>query len=96
MGTITKKDIEHLADLARLAVAPDEEDALIKDLSEILSYFDELKSVDTTDVEPMAGGTRLRNAFREDGDRESTNRGAGADRFPDTEAGFLKVPPVFE
>jgi len=45
---------------------------------------------------PMAGGTDLKNIFREDTERENTNQGAGVEAFPEKEKGYLKVPPVFE
>ena len=44
----------------------------------------------------MTGGTDLLNVFRDDTERENTDRGAGAEAFPESEGGFLKVPPVFE
>ena len=93
---IDKAALEHLAELARLELAPAEEAKLLKDLGNILGHFEELKSLDTSNVKPMAGGTLLRNAFREDAERENTNRGAGVEAFPDKKDGYLKIPPVFE
>ena len=93
---INKQTIEHLAKLARIELNPAEEERLLKDLANILGHFDELKSLDTSKVAPMAGGNQIKNAFREDEVRENTNRGAGADAFPEKKDGFLKVPPVFE
>jgi aspartyl-tRNA(Asn)/glutamyl-tRNA(Gln) amidotransferase subunit C len=93
---ITKHELDHLAKLARISLDPKEEEKLLKDLDNILGYFNELKALDTSKIEPMTGGTDLRNVFREDAERESTNRGAGVDAFPEKENGALKVPPVFE
>jgi aspartyl-tRNA(Asn)/glutamyl-tRNA(Gln) amidotransferase subunit C len=97
---INKHELEHLAKLARIELNPAEEEKLLKDLGAILSYFKELQEVDTSAVEPMTGGTDLRNIFREDseedGGRENTNRGAGVDAFPESQNGYLKIPPVFE
>lgn len=93
---ITKKELEHLAKLARIELDPKEEEKLLKDLGNILDYFKELQELDTTNVPPMTGGTSLRNIFREDDAHESTNRGAGTEAFPETQDGFLKIPPVFE
>ncbi len=92
---ITKKTLEHLAKLARIELDPAEEEKLLKDLGEILAYFGELQKLDTANVAPMTGGTDLKNAFREDTERENTNRGSGTDAFPEAEGGFLKIPPVF-
>jgi aspartyl-tRNA(Asn)/glutamyl-tRNA(Gln) amidotransferase subunit C len=93
---INKIALEHLAKLARIELDPKEEEKLLVDLTEILDYFKELEALDTTNVIPMTGGTNLKNIFREDNERENTDRGAGAESFPETKNGFLKVPSVFE
>ena len=109
-SAINKKTLEYLAGLSRIKLEEKEEEKLLKDIGSILDYFEELKSLDTSGVEPtrppstssiaksgeVNGGTLLRNAFREDGERENTNRGEGIDAFPSPEKGFLKIPPVFE
>ena len=99
-SAIGKRELEHLAKLARIELDPNEEERLIKDLGAILGYFAELQALDTANVEPMPGGTDLRNIFRDDrgesGGPENTNRGAGADAFPESQDGYLKTPPVFE
>ncbi|MBI4085679.1 MAG: Asp-tRNA(Asn)/Glu-tRNA(Gln) amidotransferase subunit GatC [Candidatus Liptonbacteria bacterium] len=96
MDSIDKKSLEHLAELARLELNPGEEEKLLSDLKKILDYFEELKSLNTSDIEPMNGGTSLTNVFREDEERENTNIGEGLDAFPESKDGFLKVPPVFQ
>ncbi len=85
-----------MAELARIELDPAEEEKLLKDLGTILEYFKELQKLDTKNIAPMTGGTDLRNAFREDDERENTNQGAGVESFPEAKNGFLKVPPVFE
>ena len=92
---INKESLEHLAKLARMELSPEEETKLLKDLRNILAHFEELQKLDLTGVEPMTGGTLLSNAFREDVERENTNRGLGKDAFPKEHKGFLRVPPVF-
>ncbi|MDO8664507.1 MAG: Asp-tRNA(Asn)/Glu-tRNA(Gln) amidotransferase subunit GatC [Candidatus Liptonbacteria bacterium] len=95
-SSISKKTLEHLAELSRIKLNEKEEEKLLEDLRKILAYFDELKSLDTSSVEPMNGGTDLKNSFREDEERLNTNQGNGADVFPESKDGFLKVPPVFQ
>ena len=91
---ITKETIEHLAKLSRLELTPQEKEKILGDLLKILAHFEDLQKLDTSNVEPMAGGTQLKNKFREDAATE-TNRGAGTDAFPESKDGFLKIPPVF-
>ena len=101
-ASINKKELEHLAELARIELDPKEEKKLLADLDEILNYFGELQKLSTDDVPPMTGGTDLVNVLRPDsadegvGGRENTNRGAGVDAFPESKDGYNKVPPVFE
>lgn len=110
MASLDKKSLEHLAELAHLELDANEEEKFLRDLEKVLSYFEELKSLDTSSVEPtrppstssiaksgeVNGGTSLKNVFREDEERKNTDRGEGIDAFPESEEGFLKVPPVFE
>ncbi len=96
---LTKRDLEHLAELSRIALDPQEEEKLLRDLGNILDHFKELQKLDVADVPPMTGGTDLTNVFRKDGaahgGTENTNRGAGVSAFPEKEGGYLRVPPVF-
>ncbi len=63
---LSKKEIQHIADLARLELTEAELKKYGSQLSDILSYIDQLKEVDTTDVEPTAQITGLENALRQD------------------------------
>ncbi len=92
---VNKKVLEHLAKLARVELREAEEEKLLADISKILDHFNELQELDTSHVAPLTGGTELKNIFREDDEREGTNRGEGTDAFPEKENGFLKIPPVF-
>jgi aspartyl-tRNA(Asn)/glutamyl-tRNA(Gln) amidotransferase subunit C len=96
MATIDKKTLEHLAKLARIELDPSEEDMLVHDLAKILDHFEELKTVPTEGIAPLTGGTSLRNTFREDDARASTDQGKGKGSFREATRGYLKVPPVFE
>lgn len=93
---INKKILKHLVDLSRFELEGREETKLLKDLQDIVGYFEELKALDIKDIKLVTDGTNLKNVFREDDDRKDTNIGGGAGNFPEEERGFLKVPPVFE
>ena len=93
---INKTVLAHLAKLARIELGKKEAEKLLEDLQKILDHFEELKALDTSGVAVMNGGTMLINSFREDAERENTLQGKGTDAFPETENGFVKVPPVFE
>lgn len=94
---LSKKTLEHLADLARLKLDGRSEGKLLADLERILGYFAELKGVPTDGVVPMTGGTQLLDATRADGELLDDDLGKGVAEFPsqDKEVGFLKIPNVF-
>ncbi|MBI2024785.1 MAG: Asp-tRNA(Asn)/Glu-tRNA(Gln) amidotransferase subunit GatC [Candidatus Harrisonbacteria bacterium] len=97
MSEINKKSLEHLAELARLELGKKEEDKFLKDLEKILSHFKELQSLNTENVQPLAGGTWSNNVLREDGaTKQSLGPDKVAEAFPDKEKHWLRVPPVFE
>ena len=93
---INKEELEHLAKLSRIELSEREKDKILKDLKEILDYFEELQGLDTSNVKPMTGGTDLKNITRDDNEREKTNGRQGVENFPETKDGLLKVPSVFE
>lgn len=49
---VTKKEVEHIAKLARLGLTEKEIDKTQKDLSLILDYFNLLKEIETEKVKP--------------------------------------------
>lgn len=94
---INKETLEYLGELARIEVKGEKEEKLLKDLEKILNHFEELKTLNTELVEPMAGNTKEVNVFREDMDVSSRLlREKAVKAFPEEEKGFLKIPPVFE
>ena len=92
---LTTDDIKQLAILARIAVSPDEEEALAKDLDAVLGYVSEVSAIVThEDATPRAGA--LRNVMRAD---EVANTGGGftpaiVANMPAKEDGYLKVPKI--
>lgn len=93
---LSKKSLEHLADLARIEIHAKEEEKLLKDLQNILNYFEELKELDTSGVKDASGGDRIKNVLRDDKERQNTDRGKGREAFPQFRGNFLRLPPVFE
>lgn len=95
MSNLDKKTLEYLAGLGRIELTESEKPKLLKDLQEILNHFEELQKLDTTNAEPISGGTFQQNIFREDEATEEKNEKL-TDAFPEKENDFLKIPPVFE
>jgi aspartyl-tRNA(Asn)/glutamyl-tRNA(Gln) amidotransferase subunit C len=58
-------NIDYVANLARLDLSDDEKSKIGSQLDDILGYFDKLKAVDVTGVEPLAHAHRVFNVWRE-------------------------------
>lgn len=66
MSSIVKKDVEHIAGLARIKLTEKEKEKMVDDLGAVLGYIDKLKEVDTNGIEPIAHITGLENILRMD------------------------------
>lgn len=95
---LQKKDIDHLAKLARIEISDAEGEKILHDLKGILGYVEKLRSVNTEGVMPMAGGTTHVNDYRrdEEGVLVSTPAEELQHAFPERQDDYLKVPHVFE
>jgi len=64
--SITKEEIKHIAELARLKLSDEEISNLGSDLDAILNYIEKLKEVDTNNVEPTSQVSGLSDVSRPD------------------------------
>ena len=94
--SITVKDVQHVAKLARLNLTPEEENMFTGQLNAILQYADKLKELDTDNVEPTTHVLPLSNVMREDIARDSLPVEKVMLNAPDEEDGQFKVPAVLE
>ena len=87
------RDVEKLAELARIEVSEAEKKELLKDLKAILGYVSEIESVT---VAEMAGEYELHNVMRED--TGAHQAGIYTDQLlaeaPETKDGFIKVQKI--
>lgn len=96
MAKISKKEIEHLANLARLALTAQEKKIFQDQIPAILDYIDQLKKVNTK-AQPISNISGLENIVRDD-DSGNVNLEVSKDDLlknaPETEGDFIKVPQV--
>ncbi len=93
---ITRKEVEYVANLARLSLKDDEIDALTSDMDSILAYVDKLNELDTAAIIPTAHAVPVENAFREDEVRHSLGTEKALQNAPESENGCFRVPKVIE
>jgi aspartyl-tRNA(Asn)/glutamyl-tRNA(Gln) amidotransferase subunit C len=66
MAKLTRDDVLHLAQLARISLSDAEVDEFSEELSAILQYVEQLSSVDVDGLKPTNQVTGLINVMRED------------------------------
>jgi aspartyl-tRNA(Asn)/glutamyl-tRNA(Gln) amidotransferase subunit C len=93
---LTLKEVEHIADLARLELTDEEKARYREQLSAILDYVAQLRELDTTGIPPTSSVLPPRSTLREDEPRPGLNLDELLRNAPDTEAGQFRVPPVLE
>lgn len=92
------KDIQHIANLARLELTKAEEKKYGEQLSAILDYVERLQEVDVNNVEATTQVTRLANVLREDKvkDWDEQERDTALKQAPDMVDGQVKVRRVLD
>jgi aspartyl-tRNA(Asn)/glutamyl-tRNA(Gln) amidotransferase subunit C len=93
---ITKRDVVHVAGLARLRFSEDQLDLFTDQLNTILTDFDKLQQLDTSGVEPSTHAVSICNAFREDQRRPSLSGEESLENAPARERSCFKVPRIIE
>lgn len=98
--SLTPDDVRRLAQLARLALEPEESHAVLEQLNRVLGLVEEMRRVDTRGVEPMAHAADARQSegqrLRPDEVREEDRRAAYQAVAPSVEDGLYLVPKVIE
>jgi len=96
--SVSRKEVEYVASLARLDLLPEEKESLTQQFNVILDYIQRLKELNLSGVEPTTHVQQLKNVFRED---RSEEKGRDLlpevlEEAPDSARGLFKVPPVIE
>ncbi|WP_236342549.1 Asp-tRNA(Asn)/Glu-tRNA(Gln) amidotransferase subunit GatC [Paenibacillus plantiphilus] len=94
--SITVKDVEHVANLARLELSEGEKEQFTGQLNAILKYAEKLNELDTEQVEPTSHVLPVTNVMRDDVVKESVTVEIALKNAPDEEDGQFKVPAVLE
>jgi aspartyl-tRNA(Asn)/glutamyl-tRNA(Gln) amidotransferase subunit C len=86
------KDVENLAELAKIELTDKEKQNLLKDMEEILGYVKQVQGVETKDIEP---NYLNKNVWREDLPASLVfSKDLIIDQFPDSKDGFVKVKKI--
>lgn len=90
------KEVEHIAQLARIYFSDAEKEKFSRQLDSILNYVAKLNELDTSKVEPMAHVLPLQNVLREDKVANGPPSKIVFQNAPQLSGTLFQVPPVIE
>ncbi|SVC05632.1 uncharacterized protein METZ01_LOCUS258486 [marine metagenome] len=93
---LTSKEVQHIANLARLEVSDEQIDDYVEKLTQILDLVDALKKVDTTDLLPLAHPLQMSQRLLADKPTEKNQRDLFQRNAENVEQGLYSVPRVIE
>lgn len=93
---LTQKQIEHIAELAKVRLTEEELDLMAQQLSTILDHFQALAEVDTRGVPPTVYPFPLQNVLRPDEITPPLDQKDVLGIAPELEKDYIKVPPILE
>lgn len=88
--------IRKLAHLARLEFNEEKEQEVLQDLNKILNWVDQLRELDTTQVEPLTHMSEEVNVLREDIAKNTVTHEQALQNAPKKDSDYFRVPKVLE
>jgi aspartyl-tRNA(Asn)/glutamyl-tRNA(Gln) amidotransferase subunit C len=96
MAKVTKRQVEHVAHLARIEMDEKEVESYTKHLEDILNYVDKLNELDTENVVPTTHVLDLQNVLRSDHVEETFTQKESLENAPSHKEGKIVVPNVMK
>ena len=94
--SIDNKTVRKVSKLAKIKINEQEETKLIVELNNILGWVDELKKVNTEQIEPMLSVFNESMVMRKDEASSETSDELVLKNAPESKSGFFVVPKVVE
>ena len=88
--------VDHLAELAKLEFPEGEKERIRSDLTNIISFVDKLRELNTDGVEPLIHMTDRSNVLREDRVVMEIDHGDALRNAPMADSDYFKVPKVLK
>jgi aspartyl-tRNA(Asn)/glutamyl-tRNA(Gln) amidotransferase subunit C len=92
--SVSIKEVEKIAELARLHITENEKEKYTEQLNVILEYMEQLNRVDTSKVDPLSHPFELTNVFRADEIQPSLSIEEVLKNAPERSGNYFKVPKV--
>ena len=94
--SLTLEDIRRIADLGRIEISDEQAVVMQGELNDIFRMIEQIRSVDTTGIEPMPNPHDGVERLREDCVSESDKREENMKNAPEQADGYFLVPQVIE
>ena len=94
--SIDNQTVRKVSKLAKIKINEKEETKLIEELNNILGWVDELKKVDTDQIEPMLSVFNESMVMRKDEVSSDISEELVLKNAPESKSGFFVVPKVVE
>lgn len=95
--SVTIKDVEKIAMLAKLKFTEEEKVKLQGEMNEVLGYIDTINQIPgLDDVKPLENINETENVFREDIAEKCLTKEEALKNAPDKTENFFKVPKVLD
>jgi aspartyl-tRNA(Asn)/glutamyl-tRNA(Gln) amidotransferase subunit C len=92
---IDNETVDRLADLAKLEFSEDAKTEMVKDLSNMLDFIDQLKVIDVEGVEPLIFvNETVNNVLREDVVKHEITQAEALKNAPQKDMYYFRVPKV--
>lgn len=94
--SVTEKEVQYIANLARLQLNEEEVKSFADDMNKILGYMELLNEVDTEHVEPLEHVIDLKSRLRKDEAQKPLSHEDALKNAPDADSDYFRVPKVIE
>ena len=91
---ISREEVRHVANLARLELREDEEARMTEQMNDILDYMEKLNELDTSDIPATTHAIQQQNVFRADAVRDSLDREEAVSNAPQSDGVSFIVPKI--
>lgn len=91
---VSKEEILHIANLAKLELKESEVEQYLKNLDDILDFADIINKAQTDDLDITIGANEAKNVFRKDEVKVFEDREALLQNAPEKENNMFKVPKI--
>lgn len=92
-SAISRKEIKHIAWLAKVDLTKKEEEFFTKQLNQILNYFRKIDEVDTKGAPPTYHVVELTNVLRPD-EVKPSKPSKVIQNVPESKSGYVKAPRI--